>query len=101
MAGSFKARDGKTIKNGDEGTFQLAKGVYARVHEQQGMGLVGEPVIVEVTGTIRHFDQIDRVYDEEHIAVGKRTEEHWEIVTDDPNYPAVGVRPENVLALVK
>jgi hypothetical protein len=107
MATSFKARDGTKISDGDTGTFELAHGYYAEVHERVSQSnredypvpvKAGDPVIVRVTGTIHRFDHVERVYDEEHIAVGKTTEERWEIVTDDPNYPAVGITPENVLA---
>ena len=82
MATSFKAGDGAKISDGDKGTFSLRKG----------------ELTIEVKGTIRRFDHVERVYDEEHIAVGKTTEERWEIVTGDPAYPAVGILPENVLA---
>ncbi len=81
MAASFKTKDGTVVKDGDKGTFSLAKGTST----------------IEVEGTIRHFNHIERVYDEEGIAVGKTSEERWEITTGDPQYPAVGVLPENVL----
>jgi hypothetical protein len=95
-------------KDGDKGTFSIAHGVYAEVHERVSQTntedypepvKAGDPVIVKVTGTLRRFDQVERVYDEEGIAVGKDTTEHWEIVTDDPMYPAVGVRLEDIISL--
>lgn len=79
---SFTARDGTEIEDGEAGTFSLAHGSET----------------IEVAGTVRRFDHVERVYDEEGIAVGKTSEERWEIVTGDPTYPAVGIRPENVLA---
>ena len=54
-----------------------------------------------LTGTLRKFEQADRVYDEEGIAIGKETSEHWEILTGDPTYPAVGIVPEQVLNIKK
>lgn len=86
-------------KDGESGTFTLQHGVYEKVHEgQQDGGSAGDPVLLKVTGTIRRFEQVERVYDEEGIAVGKRTEEHWEIVTGDPHEPAVGFLPEHLLS---
>lgn len=95
------------FKDGDSGTFSIAHGTYAEVHERVSQTntedyptpvKAGEPVVVEVTGTLRRFEQVERVYDDEGIAVGKTSEERWEIVTDDPHYPAVGVRLEDILA---
>jgi cell division septal protein FtsQ len=99
-AKALKTKDGKAAKDGDKGTFTLQHGVYEKVHEQlppdsDSYGKAGEPVLRKVKGTIRHFEQAERVYDEEGIAVGKRTEEHWEIVTDDG---AVGFLPEHLLS---
>jgi hypothetical protein len=99
MAKTLKTKDGKAVADGDKGTFTLQHGVYEPQHEgQPDHGKAGEAVLRKVRGTIRHFEQVERVYDEEGIAVGKRTEDHWEIVTDDPHYPAVGFLPEHLLS---
>jgi len=93
---TLKTKDGKPFADGDSGTFTLQHGVYEDVHEgRPDHGKAGEPVLRTVKGTIHHFDQVERVYDSEGIAVGKRTEEHWEIVTDDG---AVGFLPEHLLS---
>lgn len=81
MADSFKARDGSEIADGDSGTYELAY----------------DTASVLVTGTIRKFDHVERVYDDEGIAVGKTSEPRWEILTDDPMWTAVGIKPENVI----
>jgi len=98
MATSFKAKDGSTVSDGDQVTLLLRYGDYTEDHERAGHGTAGEPVGVKVSGTVREFDHVERVYDEEHIAIGKSSEKRWEIVTDDPQHPAVGFLPENVLA---
>lgn len=67
MRNICEARDGTPIIDGDVGEFVLAY----------------DTASVTVKGTVRAFPQ-DR-------------EVHWEIVTDDAQWPAVGFRPENVL----
>ncbi len=79
MAG-FKTKDGTPVKDGEQTTLVL-------MYDYEE---------VEVTGTVSQFDHVERVYDEEGIAVGKTTEKRWEVVTDDPHNPAVGFLPENV-----
>ena len=81
MAASFKAQDGQIVSDGDVVTLTLRKGDSE----------------IEQTGTVRRFDHVERVYDEEGIAIGKTSEERWEISTDDPQHPAVGFLLENVL----
>jgi len=71
--------------------------VYNDDHERLGYGKSGESVERIVKGTIRAFEHVERVYDDEGIAVGKTSETKWEILTGDPHYPAVGFLPENVL----
>lgn len=85
MAASFKTQDGKTVRDGDVVTLSLRKGTSE----------------IEQTGKVRRFDHVERVYDEEGIAVGKTSEERWEISTDDPQHPAVGFLPENVLTKIE
>jgi hypothetical protein len=96
------------FKDGDKGTFSVAHGYYAPIHETVSQTnredypepvKAGDPVIIKVTGTLRRIDHVERVYDDEGIAVGKTTTEFWEIQTGDPTYPAVGVRPEDILSL--
>ena len=89
------------IKDGATGTFVLRHGEYVPENAYNSGGQAGEPVKIEVRGTARRFEQVERVYDEEGIAIGKTTEFHWEIVTGDPVYPAVGFLPENVLTFTE
>jgi len=100
MAASFKAHDGSKISDGDQVTLLLRYGDYTEDHERAHpeYAKAGEPVGVKVSGIVREFDHVERVYDEEHIAIGKSSEKRWEIVTDDLQHPAVGFLPENVLA---
>ena len=81
MATSFKARDGSVIKDGETATLKLAYD-----YEE-----------VVATGVVRAFEHVERVYDDEGIAVGKTSEVRWEISTDDPQHPAIGFLPSNVL----
>jgi hypothetical protein len=81
MAQTFKAQDGVVVKDGETTTLSLAY----------------DSERVVVTGTVRFFEQTDRVYDAEGIAIGTNVTTHWEISTDDPAHPAIGFRPENVL----
>jgi hypothetical protein len=87
MAASFKARDGKAVTDGQKTTLTLVKGS-EETHDYSER---------EVKGTVRAFEHVERVYDEEGIAIGKTSETKWEITTGDPVYPAVGFLPENVL----
>lgn len=87
MAETFKAADGSSVTDGDACTLRLSRG---RAED-------GDYSEYEVTGTVRAFQHVERVYDDEHIAVGKTSETRWEILTGDPIYPAIGVRPEQVL----
>jgi len=86
MAASFKTQDGKTITDGSTVTLILRKGAS------------------EITqrGTVRAFDHIEPVYEDDpdlgRIVTGKTKEPKWEISTDDPQHPAVGFLPENVLS---
>ena len=97
MSLTFETKDGKTVRDGQKTTLTLRKGDYAEVHEEAGLGVAGEPVKIEATGTVRAFEHIERVYDEEGIAVGETSETRWEISTDDPQHPAIGFLPENAL----
>jgi len=81
MAKTIKAKDGSEITDGDKTTLTLLHGTTERV----------------VGGTVRAFEHVERVYDEEGIAVGKTSETKWEVLTGDPQYPAVGFLPESVL----
>jgi len=94
---SFKTRDGKVVRSGETVTLVLRKGDYNADHERAGIGKEGDPVKIEVTGVVSQFEHVERVYDDEHIAVGKAIEPKWEISTDDPQHPAIGFLPENVL----
>jgi len=78
---TFKTQEGKSVADGSAVTLDLAYSYET----------------VSVTGTVRAFDHVERVYDEEGIAVGKTSEQRWEILTGDPAYPAVGFLPENVI----
>lgn len=71
------------ITDGDLVTLTLAHGASKRV----------------VSGTIRGFDQVTRILDDEGYAVDRITDPRWEIVTGDPWYPAIGFLPEHVLAV--
>jgi len=87
MTTSFESRDGKTIKDGAKTTLILVKG-----SEQ-----TNDYSERAVTGTVRAFEHVERVYDDEGIAIGKTSEVRWEISTDDPQHPAIGFLPSNVL----
>lgn len=78
---SFKTNDGQTVSDGEAVTLELRKGELS----------------ITVTGTVRQFDHVERVYDDEGIAIGKTSEPRWEISTDDPQHPAIGFLLENVL----
>jgi hypothetical protein len=80
MADNFKTQDGQTVSDGDKARLVLMYDYEA----------------VEAVGTVRRFEQVERVYDEEGIAVGKTSTKHWEIVTGDAHHPAIGFLPENV-----
>ncbi len=77
---SFKTQDGTAIKDGDSVEIVLMYGL-SEVNQK---------------GIVRQFDHVERVYDDEGIAVGKTSEPRWEISTDDPQHPAIGFLPENV-----
>lgn len=98
---TFKTRDGQTVKPGSKGTFTLRHGEYNAEHERYGHGIAGQPVLNEVTGQANLREQVERVYDNEGIAIGKISEFHWEVLTGDPVYPAVGFLPENVLTFIE
>jgi hypothetical protein len=87
----IKLADGKTIKDGDKVILVL----WSAEHRN---AVTGEPETIEKTvqGTVHSFVQVERVYDKEGIATGKTSETRWELLTDDPNYPAIGFLPENV-----
>ena len=101
MAASFKTQDGTTVSDGDTVTLVLRKGDYNEDHERAGIGKAGEPVKIEVTGTVRTFDHLEPTYEVDpdfgRVMVGKTSEPKWEISTDDPQHPAIGFLPENVL----
>jgi hypothetical protein len=80
MPASFKTRDGTKVADGDEVTLVL-------MYDYEE---------VEATGTVRQFEHVERKYDAEGIAVGKTSENRWELVTDDAHHPAIGFVPENV-----
>ncbi len=86
MATSFKAKDGKTIRDGDTVTLVLRKG----------------ELEIRQRGTVRAFDHVEPVYKDDpdvgRIVVGKTSDQKWEISTDDPQHPAIGFLPENVLS---
>lgn len=84
MAKTCQAQDGAIITDGEAAELVLLHGETER----------------RVSGIVHVFEQHERVYDEEHIAVGKTSEFHWEILTGDPQYPAIGFLPENVLTLI-
>jgi hypothetical protein len=87
MAASFKTRDNKTVKDGESVSLVLVKGsVETNDYSER-----------TVTGVVRQFEHVERVYDGEGIAVGKTSEVRWEISTDDPQHPAIGFLPSNVL----
>lgn len=50
-----------------------------------------------ISGKVQSFEHVERIYDEEHIAVGKTSETRWEILTNDPTYSAIGFLPESVI----
>lgn len=97
MADTFQTRDGQPVEDGETATFSLRYGDYTVENAELAEALIGDPVVVKLTGTVRAFDQVERVYDEEGIAIGKTSERRWEILTGDPQHPAVGFLPENVL----
>ena len=90
MATSFTTSNDVTVNDGDEITLVL---LYRGGEDQ-----VAE---VEVTGTVHRFDHVEPVYADDpdfgRIISGKTSEERWELLTDDPQYPAIGFLPENVL----
>ena len=86
---SFKTQDKKSVSDGDEVTLVL---LYDG-GEHPDRERYGE---ITATGVVRNFEQVERRYDEEGIAVGKTSTKHWELVTGDANYPAIGFLPENV-----
>jgi hypothetical protein len=77
---SFTTRDGKMVSDGDAVELVLMYG----------------PVEVAAKGIVRQFEHVERIYDDEGIAVGKTSEPKWEISTDEPQHPAIGFLPENV-----
>jgi hypothetical protein len=81
MAKTVKTQDGSVITDGEKVTLTLRHGETERV----------------VKGVVRAFEHVERVYDDEGIAVGKTSEIKWEVLTGDPQYPAIGFLPENVL----
>ncbi len=89
---TFKTQDGDKVSDGEEATLVL---VYDGGIDPTGIR-AERYAYVEAAGTVRQFEQVERVYDEEGIAVGKTSEKHWELVTDDAKHPAIGFLPENV-----
>ncbi len=62
MAASFKTQDGRTVNDGDTTTLTL---VYdGGEHSQRE-----RYAYIEMTGTVRQFEQFERVYDDEGIAI--------------------------------
>lgn len=88
------AQSGQVIADGDQVTVVLARGKKTPDDTRNPNGDYSERTVV---GTVRAFDHVERVYDEEHIAVGKTSEVKWEILTGDQSYPAIGFTPESVL----
>lgn len=65
---------------------------------KQGTEKQGDYSESTLKGKVRSFEQVERIYDKDGIAVDKTIEVHWEMLTDDPIYPAVGFLPENVVS---
>ena len=85
MARKFTTIDGKSVTDGATVRLTVLKGENELTYK----------------GTVRAFDHVERVYDDEGIAIGKTSEERWEISTTDPMHPAIGLVPENVKTAVK
>jgi len=84
---TFQTQDGQTVKDGDEVTLTLAKG-------NTDNGDYSEHTL---TGIVRAFEHVEYVYDDKGIATGQTSETRWEISTNDPQHPAIGIVTENVL----
>ena len=99
MAG-FEALDGATVNDGDTVTLTLSKGT------DEPMVATGSNVELphgdyserEVTGTVRSYEHVDRVLDDEGYAVDKIVTLVWEISADDAT---IGFLPERVLTANK
>lgn len=87
MVRTFETRDGQTATDGAVVALRLCK----------GSAETGDYSEYVATGTLRAFDHVDRVFDDEGYAIDKIVTPCWEILTGDPNYPAIGFLPENVL----
>ena len=73
----------------------ITDGAYAELTLSKGFGVGYSERVVK--GIVRAFEHVERVYDDEGIAIGKVSEIRWEISTDDPQHPAIGFLPENAL----
>jgi len=99
---SFKALDGTSVSDGDTVTLRLFKGTDTPMVATGGGELPhGDYSESELTGTVRAFDHIDRIFDEEGYAVDKKVTASWEISADDPQHSAIGFLPERVLTATK
>lgn len=78
---------------------KLVHGKHVEIVVSQGSEETQDYSERTLAGTLNNFEQIDRVYDEEGIAVGKNVTKHWELLTVNPTYPAVGIVPENVISV--
>jgi hypothetical protein len=91
----IKLGDGKTIKDGDEVTLVLWSAEHRNAE-------TGEPETIEKTahGVVHSIDVVEPVYEDDpdfgRIITGKNSVTHWELLTGNPDYPAIGFLPENV-----
>lgn len=85
----IKLANGKYIADGDEVTLTLWTATHLNAVTR-----ATEEISKTISGTVHSYEQVERIYDDEGIAVGKTTETHWELLTGDPNYPAIGFLPE-------
>lgn len=95
---TFNTAGGK-LESGKRYKLTLSKGSreprVERLHLPEGEQ--GDYSEATLTGTVRVFDHVERVYDEEGIATGKKSEVRYELVTDNGQWSAVGFLPENVV----
>jgi len=82
---SITDSNGRVVNDGDKVELVLRDGL---VGWNAGQPIIGPR---SVAGVVRSFEQVDRIYDEEGIAVGKTKNVFWEVVTGDAQYPAVGI----------
>lgn len=80
-----------SVQDGDQVELILRPGAYP--HDYFDKELAGKPFERTVKGTVRRFERVDRVLDNEGYAVDKIVTERWEVVTGDPAYPAIGFDP--------